>query len=108
MQISACPLFRRSPENVSARSRAELPRTRFASTRRSAGPNGSKERLSSAFQMSVGRREILEIHTRVVPLAADVAIAEITHGFTGADVGALCREAATALRARAAQRWIAM
>src|SRR3954471_9098723 len=46
-----------------------------------------------------GRREMLEIHTRGMPLAADVSIsrlAEITHGFTGADVAALCREAAMA------------
>jgi transitional endoplasmic reticulum ATPase len=46
-----------------------------------------------------GRREMLEIHTRGMPLAADVSIArlaDITHGFTGADVAALCREAAMA------------
>jgi transitional endoplasmic reticulum ATPase len=46
-----------------------------------------------------GRREILEIHTRGMPLAHDVAVphlAAITHGFTGADVAALCREAAMA------------
>jgi transitional endoplasmic reticulum ATPase len=46
-----------------------------------------------------GRREILEIHTRGMPLAADVDIAHlsaITHGFTGADLAALCREAAMA------------
>jgi transitional endoplasmic reticulum ATPase len=46
-----------------------------------------------------GRREVLEIHTRGMPLTADVEIArlaEITVGFTGADVAALCREAAMA------------
>ncbi len=46
-----------------------------------------------------GRREVLEIHTRGMPLAADVDVAHlaaITHGFTGADVAALCREAAMA------------
>jgi transitional endoplasmic reticulum ATPase len=46
-----------------------------------------------------GRRDILEIHTRGMPLAADVdisSLASITHGFTGADVAALCREAAMA------------
>ena len=46
-----------------------------------------------------GRRDVLEIHTRGMPLAADVDIehlAAITHGFTGADVAALCREAAMA------------
>lgn len=44
-----------------------------------------------------GRREILEIHTRGMPLAADVDVkrlAGITHGFVGADLEALCREAA--------------
>jgi transitional endoplasmic reticulum ATPase len=44
-----------------------------------------------------GRREILEIHSRGMPLAADVDIphiAAITHGFVGADLEALCREAA--------------
>jgi transitional endoplasmic reticulum ATPase len=44
-----------------------------------------------------GRLEILEVHTRGMPLAEDVSLeklAEITHGFTGADLAALCREAA--------------
>jgi len=44
-----------------------------------------------------GRKEILEIHTRGMPLAQDVEIdhmAGVTHGFVGADLGALCREAA--------------
>jgi transitional endoplasmic reticulum ATPase len=44
-----------------------------------------------------GRREILEIHTRGMPLAEDVRLDElaaITHGFVGADLEALCREAA--------------
>jgi transitional endoplasmic reticulum ATPase len=43
-----------------------------------------------------GRREILEIHSRGMPLAQDVALprlAAITHGFVGADLEALCREA---------------
>jgi len=46
-----------------------------------------------------GRHEILEIHTRGMPLADDVnlqELAEITHGFVGADLAALCREAAMA------------
>jgi len=44
-----------------------------------------------------GRREILDIHTRGMPLAGDVDVghlAAITHGFVGADLQALCREAA--------------
>lgn len=48
------------------------------------------------------RRKILEIHSRGMPLAEDVdltKLAEITHGFVGADLQALCREAAmTCLR----------
>ena len=46
-----------------------------------------------------GRREILEIHTRGMPLAADVDpdhLAAATHGFVGADMEALAREAAMA------------
>ena len=49
-----------------------------------------------------GRLEILQIHTRGMPLLKDVSLeklAEITHGFVGADLAALCREAAmSALR----------
>ncbi len=44
-----------------------------------------------------GRKEIFQIHTRRMPLAQDVnldELADITHGFTGADIAALCREAA--------------
>jgi transitional endoplasmic reticulum ATPase len=44
-----------------------------------------------------GRLEILEIHSRGMPLAAEVDmghLGEITHGFVGADLEALCREAA--------------
>jgi len=44
-----------------------------------------------------GRLEILQIHTRGMPLAGDVdleKLAAITHGFVGADLEALCREAA--------------
>jgi len=49
-----------------------------------------------------GRLQILEIHTHGMPLAKDVSmdkLAEITHGFVGADLQALAREAAmSALR----------
>jgi transitional endoplasmic reticulum ATPase len=46
-----------------------------------------------------GRQGILEIHSRGMPLAKDVDlayVAAITHGFVGADLEALCREAAMA------------
>jgi transitional endoplasmic reticulum ATPase len=43
------------------------------------------------------RKEVLEIHTRNMPLADDVdldRIANTTHGFVGADLESLCKEAA--------------
>ena len=49
-----------------------------------------------------GRKEILQIHTRGMPLAKDINLnryADITHGFVGADLEALAKEAAmSALR----------
>lgn len=49
-----------------------------------------------------GRREIFDVHTRSMPLSTDIDLdeyAELTHGFVGADIEALCKEAAmTALR----------
>lgn len=45
----------------------------------------------------VGRLEIFKIHTRSMPLTKDVSLeklAEITEGYTGADIEAVCREAA--------------
>src|SRR2546426_1314657 len=44
-----------------------------------------------------GRLEILQIHTRGMPLAEDVdlkRLADVTHGFVGADLEALAKEAA--------------
>jgi transitional endoplasmic reticulum ATPase len=44
-----------------------------------------------------GRHEVLQIHTRGMPLSKDVdlkKLSEITHGYTGADIAALCRESA--------------
>ena len=46
-----------------------------------------------------GRLEILQIHTRGMPLTKDVdlkLLSEKTHGYVGADLAALCREAAMA------------
>jgi transitional endoplasmic reticulum ATPase len=46
-----------------------------------------------------GRLEILQIHTRGMPLSKDVELeklADVTHGYTGSDIAALAREAALA------------
>jgi transitional endoplasmic reticulum ATPase len=45
----------------------------------------------------IGRLEIVEIHTRGMPLTEEVnleSVAKVTHGFVGADLEAVCREAA--------------
>jgi transitional endoplasmic reticulum ATPase len=52
-----------------------------------------------------GRREVIAVHTRGMPLAADVDLdhlAGITHGYVGADIAALAREAGMAALRRAA------
>ncbi|WP_188484336.1 AAA family ATPase [Marivita lacus] len=52
-----------------------------------------------------GRREILAIHTRQMPMEHDVdldLLANEAHGFSGADLSALCREAAMHLLRRKA------
>ena len=65
-------------------------------------PGRFDRELSVSIPDKKGRLEILEIHTRGMPLATDVSLgklAEITHGFVGADLEALAREGAmTALR----------
>jgi len=46
-----------------------------------------------------GRLEILQIHTRGMPLSDDVDLSKLadrTHGYAGADISALCKEAAMA------------
>jgi transitional endoplasmic reticulum ATPase len=57
-----------------------------------------------------GRREILAVHTRAMPLARDVSLdtlAAETHGYVGADLAALCREAALAALRRVTRGGIA-
>jgi transitional endoplasmic reticulum ATPase len=65
-------------------------------------PGRFDRELSVSIPDKKGRLEIIVIHTRGMPLADDVSLeklAEITHGFVGADLEALAREAAmTALR----------
>jgi len=65
-------------------------------------PGRFDREISISVPDKIGRLEILNIHTRGMPLASDVdleRVAEMTHGFVGADLEALCREAAmTVLR----------
>ena len=58
-------------------------------------------RFDREFEVSVpnedGRLEILEIHTRGMPLSEDIDLKDLSldlHGYTGADLKSLCREAA--------------
>ena len=58
-------------------------------------------RFDREFEISVpnddGRLEILFIHTRGMPLADDIDLKDLAselHGYTGADIKSLCREAA--------------
>jgi transitional endoplasmic reticulum ATPase len=55
----------------------------------------------------LGRREILEIHTQPMPLTKGVDLDDMarrTHGFVGADLAALCREAALQALRRVLQK----
>jgi transitional endoplasmic reticulum ATPase len=65
-------------------------------------PGRFDREISISIPDKKGRLEILHIHTRGIPLSMDVdmeKLAEITHGFVGADLEALARESAmTALR----------
>jgi len=65
-------------------------------------PGRFDREISISIPDKKGRLEILQIHTRGMPLSDDVnleKLSEITHGFVGADLEALAREAAmTALR----------
>jgi transitional endoplasmic reticulum ATPase len=60
-------------------------------------PGRFDREISVSIPDKTGRLQILQIHTRGMPLAENVSIeklAEITHGFVGADLEALSREAA--------------
>ncbi len=62
-------------------------------------PGRFDREISISVPNKEGRAEILQIHTQNMPLGKDVdlvKIAEITHGFVGADLEALCREAGMA------------
>ncbi|MDX1596057.1 MAG: AAA family ATPase, partial [Nitrosopumilaceae archaeon] len=58
-------------------------------------------RFDREFEISVpnedGRLEVLHIHTRGMPISEDIDLKELAselHGYTGADIKSLCREAA--------------
>ena len=58
-------------------------------------------RFDREFEISVpnedGRLDILQIHTRGMPVADDISLKDLAselHGYTGADIKSLCREAA--------------
>src|SRR3990167_4509367 len=71
-----------------------LPNALDAALRR---PGRFDREIAIAIPDRNGRLEILEIHSRGMPLAQDVDIphlADITHGFVGADLEVLCKEAA--------------
>jgi len=76
-----------------------IPNTLDAALRR---PGRFDREISISAPDKDGRLEVLEIYTRGMPLSQDVVLgrlAAITHGFVGADLAALCREAAmSALR----------
>lgn len=57
----------------------------------------------------IGRQEILEIHSNGMPIASDVSMdsfAARTHGFVGADLESLCREAAMRCLRRLVPDWV--
>ena len=60
-------------------------------------PGRFDREISIGVPSKEGRLEILKIHTRNMPLTDDVKLqklADITHGFVGADLSILCKEAA--------------
>ncbi len=62
-------------------------------------PGRFDREISIGVPKRADRLQILKIHTRKMPLAEDVnlaRLAEITHGYVGADLAALCAEAGMA------------
>jgi len=60
-------------------------------------PGRFDREIEIAVSDKTGRHEILQIHTRGMPLAEDVdlkKLSDMTHGYTGADLSALGRETA--------------
>lgn len=62
-------------------------------------PGRFDRELSIGVPDKPGRLQILQVHSRGMPLADDVSLehlAQVTHGYVGADLQSLCREAAMA------------
>jgi transitional endoplasmic reticulum ATPase len=81
-------------QNVIVIAATNIPNTLDSALRR---PGRFDREISIPIPDRNDRLEILEIHSRGMPLGQDVDmayLAEITHGFVGADLEALCREAA--------------
>ncbi len=71
-------------------------------------PGRFDREISISVPDKAGRLSILKIHTRNMPLAKDVKledIAAITHGFVGADLAALAKEAAMTLLRKLLPKW---
>ncbi len=84
----------RKRENVIVVAATNLPNAIDPALRR---PGRFDREIEITVPDRAGRLQILEIHTRGMPLANDVHLghlASITHGFVGADLALLCREAA--------------
>jgi transitional endoplasmic reticulum ATPase len=83
-------------ENVIVIAATNLPNSIDAALRR---PGRFDREIEIPIPDRAGRKHILEIHSRGMPLTSSVDLehlASITHGFVGADLEALCREAAMA------------
>lgn len=81
-------------ENVIVLAATNLPNSIDPALRR---PGRFDREIGISIPDRPGRQEILEIHSRGMPLSKEVDLAKlaaITHGFVGADLEALCREAA--------------
>ncbi len=83
-------------ENVIVIAATNLPNSIDSALRR---PGRFDREIEIPIPDRAGRKHILQVHSRGMPLTSSVDLdhlASITHGFVGADLAALCREAAMA------------
>lgn len=83
-----------SGENIIVIAATNIPNALDPALRR---PGRFDREISISVPDKKGREEILNIHSRGMPLAQDIdltVLAELTNGFVGADLEAVCREAA--------------